>query len=364
MTQPRERIPALDGIRGIAALAVLAFHAGCYLDAPWLAGHGALAVDIFFAMSGVVVARAYGARLDAGWSPGAFASARLVRLYPLYLLGTLAGFALQLAVCRWTDPVGTVQVLALLLVSGLFLMPLFTGGGNQVFPLNGPSWSLAIEALLNAAFALFAHRWSTGRLTAALALAALVLAGAAALGMEPLLGGRSATLWLDGVRGLFGFGAGMLIERLDRRGAFDSLRRLSTFTVLAAVAALLMVPRGAADAWFDPLAILVLSPALVVAALSSRPSPGVGRFCLRAGAISYPLYILHAPIIDLTALGALQGRAFVSLPVDLAAASVLCLILAAAVAHCVEPVLASAARRLARRPGATAGMPSAAAQRA
>ena len=108
MVEPRNRLSGLDGIRGIAALAVLAFHCGCYLDAPWMFGHGALAVDIFFVMSGVVVARAYGARLNAGWSPTAFASARMRRLYPLYLLGTLVGLCLQAAVCRWDDPGGTV----------------------------------------------------------------------------------------------------------------------------------------------------------------------------------------------------------------------------------------------------------------
>ncbi|WP_430910118.1 acyltransferase family protein [Methylobacterium sp. sgz302541] len=357
MTEPRARIPALDGIRGIAALAVLLFHAGYYLDAPWLAGHGALAVDVFFVMSGIVVARAYGARLDAGWSPGAFAQARIVRLYPLYLLGTLFGFALQLAVCRWSDPAGTVQVLALMLVASLLLMPLFTSGGNQVFPLNGPSWSLAIEALLNAAFALFGHRWSTRRIAAATGLAALVVAAAAAAGIPPLLGGRSATLWLDVARGVFGFGAGMLVERLDRRGAFARLGGPSSALVLAAATALLMVPRTAQDVWFDPLAILVLSPAVVIAALASRPSPATARLCLGAGAISYPLYILHAPVIDLTALGALHGTPFVSLPVDLAAASALCLLLAAAVARWVEPAVAETARRWARRLGRPAAGP-------
>lgn len=348
MSSSHARIPALDGLRALAALAVLVFHCGAYFDAPWLAGHGALAVDIFFVMSGVVVERAYGARLAAGWAPSAFAAARVVRLYPLYLLGTLLGLAIQSATARWANPADVMQVLGLFAVAGLLLMPLFTGGGNQVFPLNGPSWSLAIEALLNAAYTLGLSRWSASRVAALAGLAAAVLTGAAALDLPLLQGGRSATLWLDLARGVFGFCVGILICRADAAGRFVRLRGGTTLPVLAAVLVLLAVPRSGQDAWFDPLAILVLGPALVVLTLSSRPSPRLAGWCEHAGALSYPLYVIHAPIVDAVGLRARHGAALVSPEADMLLAGAACLLLAWAVARWVEPVLSRTARRLLR----------------
>ena len=67
----RVHFPALDGLRGMAALAVLVLHL------PPLSGfvfHAYLAVDLFFIMSGFVIAHAYEERLLGGWSPGAFIS--------------------------------------------------------------------------------------------------------------------------------------------------------------------------------------------------------------------------------------------------------------------------------------------------
>ncbi|WP_176055678.1 acyltransferase family protein, partial [Paraburkholderia caribensis] len=77
----------LDAIRGLAAILIVFRHAPLLFHSPSFP-QSYLAVDLFFAISGFVVANAYEARLRSG-ALGflAFAKLRLIRLYPLFLLG-------------------------------------------------------------------------------------------------------------------------------------------------------------------------------------------------------------------------------------------------------------------------------------
>ena|ERR1700730_5639017 len=80
--------PALDGVRGVAAILVALFH----LRNRFLGfnnfpgGDGYLAVDLFFVLSGFVLSHAYLPRFQNGMSPSQFMKARLIRLYPLYII--------------------------------------------------------------------------------------------------------------------------------------------------------------------------------------------------------------------------------------------------------------------------------------
>ena len=83
-----ERLPTLDGLRGMLALIVVADHAvelcaGSYA----LAGVATECVAVFFAMSAMVLARSYDGRY------GRFLARRAVRLLPVYLLCWAAGCA-------------------------------------------------------------------------------------------------------------------------------------------------------------------------------------------------------------------------------------------------------------------------------
>ncbi|MBM3594442.1 MAG: acyltransferase [Alphaproteobacteria bacterium] len=94
MPTPAPRFEALDLLRGMAALMIVAFHA-YWTSAeanPW--SKGWLAVDLFFALSGFALAHAYLDRLKAGLALRAFMILRLTGLYPLYIAGTLIGAAL------------------------------------------------------------------------------------------------------------------------------------------------------------------------------------------------------------------------------------------------------------------------------
>src|ERR1700730_18632705 len=141
-----KRYEALDALRGVAALSVLAFHLGQVKLEPGLVPHGYLAVDFFFVLSGFVVAHAYEAALRDKLTWRAFAVKRLIRLYPLALLGALAGTAVLLL--KWrifrekADPLSTILASSVL---NAFLLPNLFGGvasKSELFPGNGPLWSL------------------------------------------------------------------------------------------------------------------------------------------------------------------------------------------------------------------------------
>lgn len=155
-SQPRGHFLTLDALRGVAALAVLVLHM------PPLTGlvfHAYLAVDLFFIMSGFVIAHAYERRLLAGWSPGDFIRTRVVRLWPLYLLGTAVGAAVFAGVAG--DAVG-FAVLGVLVAAAVVMMPLPLGAEVQIFDLNRPAWSLFFEMVANVLYAAFARACPTG----------------------------------------------------------------------------------------------------------------------------------------------------------------------------------------------------------
>ena len=96
MPEPRSEIRSLTGIRGIAALYVVLFHylSGRPFTSPLstFLNHGYLAVDLFFALSGFVLALNYSHLFATGLNwPNflAFLGRRLARIYPLYLVLTL-----------------------------------------------------------------------------------------------------------------------------------------------------------------------------------------------------------------------------------------------------------------------------------
>jgi peptidoglycan/LPS O-acetylase OafA/YrhL len=281
------RIPGLDALRGLAALLVLAFHArGLALPSEVL-GHGYLAVDLFFVISGFVLARAYDAGLAAGKGAD-FMRKRVKRLYPMALLGLLLGAAIWLASGK--DTASTL----LLTVLGLLFVP-FTGG-RDVFPLNGPQWSLMWELVANLAYALVAPWLTTRRLVL------LVMAGGvahAALVMTQgtgSLGPYGHTWWTGAPRVVFGFFAGVLLARLAAEGRLK-VPAAPIVAILAVVVLVLSPPvPEAGRAVFDLVAALVVFPLLVASA--ARAEVGRSRPVLDGLAgISYALYALHIPIV-------------------------------------------------------------------
>lgn len=304
----------LDGLRGVAALTVVCFHlfeayATSHLDQR--INHGYLAVDFFFILSGFVVGYAY----DDRWTKMTvrkFLTRRLVRLQPMVVIGALIG-----AVMFYTQgcPVWDVSAVpvAMLLVATLmnaFMIPATPGaeirGVGEMYPLNGPAWSLFFEYIGNVLYALFIRRLSTRALTVLVAAAGC---GLAAFSVWGPLGDICVGFSLTGenivggsLRLLFAFPAGLLLSRVFRpvrvRGAF--------WIGSLAVVALASVPRigGSEHLWmngvYDALCAVVLFPLIVWIGASGKTTDRVtSRICKFLGDISYPLYMVHYPFIYL-----------------------------------------------------------------
>lgn len=304
----------LDGLRGVAALTVVCFHlfeayASSHLDQR--INHGYLAVDFFFILSGFVVGYAY----DDRWTKMTvreFLTRRLVRLQPMAVIGALIG-----AVMFYTQgcPVWDVSAVpvAMLLVATLmnaFMIPATPGaeirGVGEMYPLNGPAWSLFFEYIGNVLYALFIRRLSTRALAVLVAAAGC---GLAAFSVWGPLGDICVGFSLTGenivggsLRLLFAFPAGLLLSRVFRpvrvRGAF--------WIGSLAVVALASVPRigGSEHLWmngvYDALCAVVLFPLIVWIGASGKTTDRVtSRICKFLGDISYPLYMVHYPFIYL-----------------------------------------------------------------
>jgi len=137
----------LDGLRGIAALSVVVLHCYRYFgDFTW--SSAALAVDLFFVLSGFVLAYAYEAKLPT--ASGAFLKARLIRLYPLYLVGTLLGMIEALATMKYGGPAAMDR--ATFWTSLPFSLAMLPTPW-QMYPFDGVMWSIFFELFINAVWA-------------------------------------------------------------------------------------------------------------------------------------------------------------------------------------------------------------------
>jgi peptidoglycan/LPS O-acetylase OafA/YrhL len=299
----KEHFLALDGLRGVAALVVLIMHRGRWFYAPGgFLGHGYLAVDFFFLLSGFVIAFAYDGRIRAGMSPWTFMRLRLIRLYPLIFLGMLLGAAWPLIrILMGARGAPDPGALGYDLIRGLLLIPddYAPGAGDSIFPLNGPTWSLFFELAINLAYVLIGPRLTMKSLAVIVAVSAAAMTWLAFHGGVDV-GGRPSVI-LSGIpRTAVGFFGGVLLFRALAAGRARgwSLPRLPAPFLITAVAlvAILSVPRRIQPE-FDLLALFVLFPLLVAFAAAPGPATGYGaKLCRLAGDLSYPVYVLHYPL--------------------------------------------------------------------
>lgn len=219
--------PILDGLRGVAAVLVVAFHILEIFSngdhSKQIINHGYLAVDFFFLLSGYVIAHAYDHRWGTMTLSGFF-KRRLVRLHPMIIVGMLIG-----AVCFYfgVSPMfpaiesTPVWKMVLVMVIGFTLLPVTKGldirGWSEMHPLNGPAWSLFFEYVANIVYALFLRKVSNLALSVLVLIAAVVLVHFAVTNEHgDIIGGWSLDaeqLRIGFTRVAFPFLAGMLLRR-------------------------------------------------------------------------------------------------------------------------------------------------------
>ena len=293
------RYGTLDALRGVAALVVVVYHTGKYKLEPQLVPGGYLAVDFFFVLSGFVIALAYEDALCRGTSWSSFLLKRIIRLYPLAMLGSVVGSAVLLL--KWYRFPYKADPLPEVLVSGFLnslLLPTFFGGSashHETFPGDGPLWSLFFEIVINLAWAFVGFSMRT-RGTVVITLLSGVMLTMLAIHFRTSDLGYSTGTFLGGMaRVCFGFPLGVIIYRMRARLSIP--RRLSGVPLLAVVlVAVFALP--AMHAWGVPVrdlaATFVILPLIVVLGLG-RDSEG--RLAALLGDISYPIYVLHYPLL-------------------------------------------------------------------
>jgi peptidoglycan/LPS O-acetylase OafA/YrhL len=285
----------LNGLRGIAAVAVVNAHLGDFFGNIRSANVG-LVVDFFFLLSGFVLAHAYDDKLRSGMGTGRFMAARLMRLYPMYLTGFVVG-----AVCAWIHFRwgGNLHFFVTAGAGALFLPPppALSSNDYNLFPLNFPAWSLFYELIANLVFACIARRMNNIVLGAVIVISFLALAAIGLNAQTMDLGVRPAD-WAGGLaRVMFSFFAGIALYRMWRaRPVRLNVHPVLLFALL--ILPLLFKPQKPFEWAYDLAAISCYFPLLLTLGAQSRPKREWNGVCAILGALSYPLYVIHAPVAD------------------------------------------------------------------
>ncbi len=172
-SENQSRYETLDAMRGVAALLVAVYHIQLSLHLKDVAIPGYLAVDLFFALSGFVIALTYTEKFADNLGVLRFIELRLTRLFPLYALGFLLGLLPLLArMARHGINMGETGSFTCIALFGAVMLP-DPCSVHELFPANGPSWSLFFELAINLCFGWCLWRVSVSGLFIVMALAAL-----------------------------------------------------------------------------------------------------------------------------------------------------------------------------------------------
>lgn len=314
-------IRSIEGLRGLAALMVVFFHA--FILARWggaparwgLVQNAWLFVDLFFVISGVIMAAVYGERLHSGGQMRAFFIKRFFRLYPLHIVTTFTAIGAVIAVqgAKWAAAQFGIQlggeqpfaveffslpylVLEILMLQGLGIM-------TEALH-NYPSWSLSVEIWLYVVFAclFFQVRSTRARLWISVLVVLLSLAWFLRLGTA--LPAQTFAPDVHGLpRGLLSFFTGVLVwygwtairDAVGRQsGVLIGLLQL----VLGAVSLAMVAYRAELGVWVYaiPFAFglwvwsLLPDRGIVAALLQTRPMQWLGVH-------SYSIYLVHVTVL-------------------------------------------------------------------
>lgn len=283
----------LDGMRGVAALCIVLLHDHRYFFDPVPSAQ--MAVDLFFVLSGFVLAYNYAQRFRDGMTPRTFLLARFARLYPLYLLGILLGLAVAMLATHFKQ--GSVDwtwsQIATSLPFNLFMIP--TPIGGSLFPLNGIMWTIFLELVVNLIWALtWRYLESTKVLLAVIAASGIAFAAFALVLDTTALGVGWNTFFGGVTRVLFSFMVGVLIQRY-----YTSIRvpKVPVLVLLLVLPVLVALPLNTVGQLGSAL---VVFPVLVLLGAHVEPGGFLRQVCMVLGVASYGIYVLHKRLYDLS----------------------------------------------------------------
>lgn len=285
----------LDGLRGVAAIAVLIFHfvelihAGKGNVNPM--PHGYLAVDFFFCLSGFVIAHTYDYRLGQ-IGVKRFLLNRLVRLHPLVVFGTILG-----VIAYVVDPLTKVDwyklsiaaLPAALLIPSISLPHRF----GAVFPFNAPAWSLFYEYVISVIYIVVIARLKNSVLFAIALVSAIVL-GYLAFKLGDLSYGWNFKTFSSGFwRVVYSFTIGLLIYRLNWKIANKRSLLFPSIILLACF----FIPNFKGDWYVESFLVVFVLPLVVCIGAGATVTNNTAKYCRFLGEISYPIYMTHYAIV-------------------------------------------------------------------
>jgi exopolysaccharide production protein ExoZ len=281
--RPGGKLALIEIYRGLAACAVVLYHAARHLNAEGNAPHlmsvwqfGHAGVDLFFVISGFVITYVH---LDDIGRPdrlGHYAARRFQRVFPLYWIATLVTLAIDVAgSIGWPSP-----------TKALISITLFPFGDE---PIVGVAWTLQFEMLFYLAFGLCILNRKAGLAAGALWLAAIFA--------------RMVSGGLDAVQGLLvsvyclQFFAGVLAAIWVRRAPQSVPGWALPVGLVLMLAAMLAENTGLMDGYANiarlyyglPSALIVLGGAMASRRGAWRP----GRILLALGRASYSIYLFQ-----------------------------------------------------------------------
>ena len=300
LTRHRRTLPALTGIRFLAAFYVVLSH-----GMPWvrrtfavpralqtLLGNGYLAVNLFFILSGFILAYTYDGQIGGKTNRLHFWEARFARIYPVYFLSLVLAYWFERGLSF-----GTRAAVLLMVQAWNPRASQLTGAWNY------PAWTLSVEAFFYLAFP-FSLPWISRKSNRTLFWMIAILVLVCVVVHTPIQGlgylDRSS-FFINVVplpllripEFLLGMAIGIKLLRNEVTGQITGSPLRSYFAVFGAFLALAL-PLGV---WVSivtiPFAILVYELAIGDSFLAQCLST---RFMVLLGSASYAVYLLQYPV--------------------------------------------------------------------
>ena len=296
--QTKKHFEILDGLRGIAALSVVTFHfmEWAYSDySKNFIGHGFLAVDFFFCLSGFVIGYAYDDRI-AKMGVLEFFKSRIIRLHPLVIAGSVLGLLAFLF-----DPFGghpelysTGKIIIAFFCSILLIpLPIIADRGFNLFSFNAPAWSLFWEYVANIVYAFVLYKIGRRYLLLLTMLSAVAICFVCYRSGNLMGGWSGPTFWDGSARISYSFLAGLLIYRSN----WIIKNKLGFIGVAILLFLAFIMPFSKWNWLSEPLVVLFYFPLLIALGAGAMLKPGLKKLCMFLGNISYPLYMTHYAVL-------------------------------------------------------------------
>jgi peptidoglycan/LPS O-acetylase OafA/YrhL len=291
------RFILLDGLRGIAALGVVIMHFTQHGNHMPLFQSAGLAVDLFFCLSGFVIAWSYYEKLRAGMKFSLYVKKRLIRLYPMFIIGLFFGvIAFLFKFSLKTNEYSIFDIFLATLINSVYL-PYFVdsvpGRIDGIFLVNSPAWSLFFELVANLLFVL------TVKLSRNMLICITIPFGMWLIYVGILFDTTPGWSTINFVGGFprvgYSFMVGVLLYKFSYK--FESIPKLNPIIISVILIAMLLLPLADVVQYWVFSSLIILPLIVLFGGHSVVAQNLLSKSFTYLGYISYPLYCLHKPFL-------------------------------------------------------------------